>query len=115
MIFHRYLALGGEAGFLGLPRATRRPCPAGARATSKAVRFSGHPDRGARGPRSDPAALPGIRATSSFLKYPISDEEKVFDHAGQDSGGRLSRFQGGTIYWSAGSGRSKCMVPFETL
>lgn len=39
-----------------------------------------------------------------FLGYPITDECDVLDAAGRPTGGKLSRFEGGTIYWSSASG-----------
>ena len=45
-----------------------------------------------------------LNETKGFLGFPISDEEVVYGKNKKPTSGRISRFQGGTIYWSSGSG-----------
>jgi hypothetical protein len=108
MIFAHYLQLGAEGSFLGLPLSNEQAAAAG-----RANEFQGgtilwSPDSGAREVQG--SILQHYRSLGGpggFLGFPLTDESNVVNAAGQPTGGKLSRFQGGTIYWSLATG------PFE--
>src|SRR5450432_72446 len=93
----KYAQLGGAKGFLGAPTTAEAPTPDG---VGRYRHFAGgsiywHPSAGAHEVhgliRGHWAALGYER---SYLGYPTSDEMDSFD-----SGGRVSKFQGGELIW----------------
>jgi len=99
MIFHHYLALGGEAGFLGLPKTDEMNVSGGCKNDFEGGSIFWSTQTGAHEVHDAiRQCYVSLGATSSFLGFPISDEEKILTQNGQDSGGRQARFQGGTIY-----------------
>jgi hypothetical protein len=105
MIFVRYLDLGGEVGFLGLPRTDQVAVSGGVKIDFEGGAIFWSSQTGAHeihGPIRDRYAALG--STAGFLNFPLSDVEEILTKDGQDSGGRLSRFQGGTIYWKPNLG-----------
>ncbi len=104
-IFARYLALGGEKGFLGLPKTDEIGVAAGGRCDFEGGSIYRSELSGAYEVHG--AILQryqNLNANAGFLGFPISNEEKVLKSNGQDSGMRVSRFQSGTIYWKAATG-----------
>ena len=101
VIATKYAQLGGEQGFLGRPATEERPTPDGA---GRYRHFQNgsiywHPSTGAhevRGLIRQRWAELGWER--SFLGYPTSDELPLANGAG-----RYSEFQGGAIYWTAGT------------
>lgn len=100
-IMARYAGLGSVRSFLGFPLTDETPTPDG---TGRYNHFEGGgslywtPATGARlvygAIRTKWASMGWERG---FLGYPVSDEVGV-------TAGRASRFQGGTVYWSATTG-----------
>lgn len=94
---------GGESARLGFPLAAAEPVPGGLR-----QRFQGGHMYHRRGqPRAfevHGAILGKYLATGEVgaWGYPVSDEGRLLD--GTQVIGRVSEFEGCTIYWSAGSG-----------
>lgn len=103
-ILIRYLYHGAEGGSLGLPTSDEVEVPGGRksefqRATIYWSSSSGaHEVHGAIRTRYHQLGGPG-----SFLGFPTSDESDILQSNGKPSGGKVSRFQGGTIYWSKNS------------
>jgi hypothetical protein len=103
-ILVKYLALGGDASFLGLPITNEVNQATGGRRSS----FQGgvilwHSSTGAFEVHG--AILSrynSLGGTNSFLGFPLSDETDVKGLGGL--AGKLSRFSGGTIYWSPQTG-----------
>jgi len=104
-IFIKYLDLLEEQGFLGLPTSDESSVAGG-----RASEFQGglvlwSPDTGAHEVHG--SILTRYRALGGpggFLGLPLTDESNVLAANGQPSGGKSSRFRGGTIYWSPASG-----------
>lgn len=92
-----WLRLGGVDGFLGLPLEPDTAIPGGRR-----LRFAGGTiywsvDTGAHEVHGDIAVKYDSMGGASGFGFPTSDEMAC-------AGGRVSSFQGGDIYWSAGRG-----------
>nr|WP_290227779.1 hypothetical protein [Trichocoleus desertorum] len=104
MIYGHYREFDDVKGFLGLPLSDEEEAPNGGRRS----RFDGgdlywRGDTGARaiyGAIRDRWLLLG--GAGGFLGYPLTDEMAVMK--GSTQVGRFNRFQGGTIYWSGGTG-----------
>lgn len=106
-IFAHYLYKGGDKSFLGLPVSDEMNCANG---QGRESRFQGGTIfwSSATGAFEVHGAILAkylaLGGPGGFLGFPISDETDVVNSSGQASGGKLSRFQGGTIYWSPASG-----------
>jgi hypothetical protein len=104
-IFLRYLDLGGEKGFLGLPKTDEASVPGGGKNEFEGGTIFCSSQTGAREVHGVILQrFLNLAATGGLLGFPITNEEVILTKQGKDSGGRQSRFQGGTIYWSAASG-----------
>jgi hypothetical protein len=103
-ILVKYLALGGDAGFLGLPTSDEVAHPPG----GKRSQFQGGVilSSGATGAFEVHGAIlnryNALGGSSSFLGLPMSDETDIKGVGGL--AGKLSRFSGGTIYSSPSTG-----------
>ena len=102
----KYAQLGGAAGFLGFAVTPENVAPdgigryrhyqGGSIYWSPATRA--HEVHGAiRGKWSS------LGWERSFLGYPLTDETRT-----PDGVGRFNHFQGGSIYWTPGTGRTRC-------
>lgn len=97
-IYAKYLSLGGDKSFLGLPVET--DCTNGI-----TVRFEGGTifDR-YEGVFEVHGAILQRYLKNPEVGVPTSDESPILDENGNDTGGRVSTFTNGTIFWSAGTG-----------
>ena len=105
-ICRQYRRLEEDGGLLGLPTTDELAAPAAGRRqefqkgtiyfSTRTGAFEVH---GAIRARYLELGGPG-----GFLGYPITDESDVLDAKGRSTGGKLSRFEAGTIYWSAKTG-----------
>lgn len=104
-IFLHYMQLGGDRGPFGLPTSNELATTNGRRSELQGATIYWSPRTGAfevhGAIRDRYLALGG---PGGLLGNPISDESDVLTAAGKPSGGKLSRFEGGTIYWSPGTG-----------
>lgn len=101
-IWTRYRQANGARGFLGLP-LTDEAADAGPRGAVQPLpgrlRLLVRRDRGARGARRHPREVGGAGLEAGFLGYPLTDELLTPDLVG-----RFTQFQGGSVYWSPGTG-----------
>jgi hypothetical protein len=104
MIYVHYRELGDVRGFLGLPLSDEEVTPNGGRRS----RFD-NADIYWRGDSGAHVIYGAIRerwqvlgGAGGFLGYPLTDEMPVIKEGKEV--GRFNRFQGGTIYWSPGTG-----------
>lgn len=97
-----YLALGGPAGFLGLPLTDEMATPGGGGRVSDFAGGSIYWSAGTGafevhgGIRARYLALGG---PAGFLGFPLTDETST-----SGGGGRFNDFAGGSIFWSPGTG-----------
>jgi hypothetical protein len=104
-VYLRYRALGDLGGVVGLPSSDEGPLNPGGRIS--------HFDNGDILWRGDVQAHEvhgairdryyAMGGAASGLGYPLTDESPVLAPGGAEIG-RYNRFQGGTIYWSGGTG-----------
>jgi hypothetical protein len=103
-ILVKYLSLGGEGSFLGLPTTNEvNHAPGGKRSTFQGGVILWTPSTGAfevHGSILD--RYNALGGSGSFLGFPLSDETDTRGRGG--TAGKLSRFVGGTIYWSPATG-----------
>jgi uncharacterized protein with LGFP repeats len=103
-ILRKYLMLGGEGGLLALPTSDEMDyAPGGKRSTFQGGTIAWSPGTGAFEVHG--AILERYNAlggAKSFLGFPVSDETDTRGVGGV--AGKLSRFAGGTIYWSPATG-----------
>lgn len=103
-IYQHYRELGGVQGFLGVPISDEHALPGGGRASA----FQGgtiywRSDIGAHEVHGDIHQYWLSHGNvSGFLGYPISDEMPLLKEGVEV--GRLSRFEGGVIYWKQSLG-----------
>jgi uncharacterized protein with LGFP repeats len=98
----KYAALGGPGGWLGQPTSSENTAPDG---TGHYRHYANgsiywHPQAGAHEVHG---AIRGLWSSlgweRSFLNYPTTDESVT-----PDGVGRYNHFQGGSIYWTSGTG-----------
>jgi len=98
----KYDALGGPGGFLGQPQTDETGTPDG---VGRYNHFQGGsiywtPRTGAHEVHGDiRGKWSSLGWERSFLGYPLTDESVTPDHVG-----RYNHFQGGSIYWTPGTG-----------
>jgi hypothetical protein len=98
----KYAALGGPGGFLGLATTGENIAPDG---VGHYRHYQGGsiywaPATGAHEVHGDiRGKWASLGWERSFLGYPITDETRT-----PDGGGRYNHFQGGSIYWTPGTG-----------
>jgi hypothetical protein len=104
-IYIRYLYLEAERGFLGLPISDEESVPGGRKSEFQGGTLYWSGDSGAHEIhgmiRERYRQLGG---PASFLGFPTSDESDVLTRDKRPSGGKVSRFQHGTIYWTGRTG-----------
>ena len=107
-IDEKYNSLGGPAGWLGQPASTENIAPDGVGHYRHYANGSiyWHPATGAHEAHG---AIRGLWSSMgwerSFLGYPATDESTT-----PDGVGRYNHFQGGSIYWTPSSARTRCMA-----
>jgi hypothetical protein len=103
-ILRKYLVMGGEGGFLGLPTTDELDhAPGGKRSAFQGGVILWSPGTGAYEVHGAILArYDALGGSAAFLGFPISDETDVRGVGGAN--GKLSRFVGGTIYWSPATG-----------
>jgi hypothetical protein len=104
-LFIRYLQMGAEKSFLGLPIDSQRSISNGKMSKFQGGTIYWSPDTDAFEVHGAIArSYDSLKGPNGFLRFPLSNEEDVLDAKGRRTGGKLSRFQGGTIYWSRETG-----------
>ena len=103
-IFLRYLGLGEDGSVLGLPVNGESPVTGGSVSNFKGGRLYWSSGTGAFWVRG--AILERYLALGgpAALGFPLTDESDVLNKKGKPSGGKLSRFEGCTIFWSPTTG-----------
>jgi uncharacterized protein with LGFP repeats len=90
---------------MGLPLSDEQPVRGGCKSEFEWATLYWSPDSGARevhGAIRD--RYHRLGGPAGFLGFPTSDESDVLNRNGRPSGGKVSRFQHGTIYWTGRTG-----------
>ena len=99
-IYQRYLALGGPNGFLGSPAGIESSTGSGSYRDFQGGSIYWSDSTGAFEVHGDiRAKWLALGGVNGFLGYPLTDESGT-----PDGIGRYNHFQGGSIYWSPGTG-----------
>lgn len=105
MIFARYLDIGAEGSFLGLPKTDELTVAGGKKSSFEGGNIYWSGGSGAfevHGIILDKYI--SLKETGGILGFPLSDEIVILSGLNKPTTGRLSKFQYGTIYWSPSSG-----------
>lgn len=105
-IYAKYIIIGGENSFLGLPKSQEISLNGGVAIEFEGGRIYYSENTGAHEIHGDilQRYLSFSDAEREFFGFPISDEMDVLDSNGSKTGKKLSHFERGTIYWSASTG-----------
>lgn len=105
-IYAKYINLGGESSFLGLPISQEETLNGGIIAVFEGGRIYYSEKTGAHEVHGDILQRYlsfSIEERNSF-GYPISDEMDILNSNGSTTGKKLSQFENATIYWSMETG-----------
>jgi Ca2+-binding RTX toxin-like protein len=101
-ILQQYLAMGGPNGFLGYPRTSEIDAPGGGGRMNRFANGNIYWSPGT-GAQAVYGAILGryvaLGETASVLRFPTTSEVGT-----PDGVGRYNHFQGGSIYWTSGTG-----------
>jgi uncharacterized protein with LGFP repeats len=104
-IYIRYLYLEAERGFLGLPISDEVSLPGGRKSEFQGGTIYWSPDSDAREVHGAiRERYHQLGGPAGFLGFPTSDESDVLPRSNQPSGGKVSHFQRGAIYWTGRTG-----------